>query len=727
MEFGSTGQVLFSGIAFTGTTDFDPGPGTANLTWGSMGRFTALLNPSGNLYVAGPTASSITPSATPTHATSLNYTVTFSAAVTGVDASDFTLTTTGSGTGTIGTPTSSDGGTTWVVPITGIGGDGTVRLDLLNDSTILDSSSHALSAAKTGTAATIDNTAPAISGLSLPNSAMRVGQTYTVTITVPDDNNGNYTLGSGTVAGFTLGSLTKTGANTYTATFTVTEGGGGGGGDIAAGSDIPVNIVMVDAAGNTGTAYTTAISQGADRLDTHSPTAITPTFNTLITQQANGTVVGTMTTTDLTSGGIGDTFTYALVAGNGTNDADNARFSITGNQLIASNPGTTPTGTRHINVRVTDAAGNSHTQAMTVDVVSGPTVSTANRAGAAVALVPGATTSVNYTVVFTMPVVTSTVDASDFTLTTTGSASGTIGTPTTTDGGTTWTVPISNLAGDGTIRLDLKATGTGIIDQTYSAAIPQGFTAGQTYTLDHTPPSVTAVGIPNSVHKVGDTVTATITVADDGGDTYTLAAGSTINGYALSNLTRVGSTSYTAQFTMTEGGAVRLASDTVAVDITLKDSALNTSTAYTTAISQGSDIMVGSTPSAPANWGLAQASDSGTLGDNRTNNTTPVIRGSGGTAGETIHLYDGGIQIGTALVQNDGTWSVTAPALAEGSHTLTAKQELGNVFSAASAPLSLIIDTTPPAAPVLGSLPSITDKTSFSVAGTAGGEYRHAL
>jgi Domain of unknown function (DUF4347)/Putative Ig domain/Bacterial Ig domain len=373
MEFGSTGQVLFSGYFYGPSSDFDPGPGTATLTAG-FSRYTALLAPSGAIFVPGPTASSITPAATLTNGSSLNYTVTFSAAVTGVDAADFTLTNTGSGAGTIGTPTTANGGLTWTVPITGITGDGTVRLDLLNNGTILDASNGPLAAAKTGTAATVDHTGPSISGVTLPNSALRVGQTYTVTITAPDDGNGNYTLAPGShVNGFTLGSLTKTAANAYTATFTVTEGGGNG--DVAAGSDIPLSIGLLDAAGNTMTAYTTAIAQGSDRLDTHSPSDISPTFATLVTLQPNGTSVGTLATTDATVGGMGDSFTYSLVADSGTpaNSADNGYFTIGGaggNELIATTPGSIPSGTRHINVKVTDAAGNSFTKALTVTVIN---------------------------------------------------------------------------------------------------------------------------------------------------------------------------------------------------------------------------------------------------------------------------------------------------------------------------------------------------------------------
>ena len=125
----------------------------------------------------------------------------------------------------------------------------------------------------------IDTTAPAITNVSIPNSAMKVGDTVTVTITVADDGGDTYTNLSGTIGGFALGSLSRTNSTTYTAQFTVTEGGT----DVAAGSDIPVNVTLDDSVGNTSSSYTTAISQGSDPLDANSPTvaSVTPNLTTI--------------------------------------------------------------------------------------------------------------------------------------------------------------------------------------------------------------------------------------------------------------------------------------------------------------------------------------------------------------------------------------------------------------------------------------------------------------
>jgi hypothetical protein len=93
-----------------------------------------------------PTVTSIVRAdADPTGAATVDFTVTFSEAVTGVDVSDFVLNTTGSIAGA--SVTSVVGaGTTWTVTVdTGTGGgDGTIRLDVIDDDTIIDADTNPL-------------------------------------------------------------------------------------------------------------------------------------------------------------------------------------------------------------------------------------------------------------------------------------------------------------------------------------------------------------------------------------------------------------------------------------------------------------------------------------------------------------------------------------------------------------------------------------------------------
>jgi len=112
----------------------------------------------------------------------------------------------------------------------------------------------------------LDATPPSITGVSIPDSAAKIGDVVTATISVASDND-TYTLGSGSIGGFALGNLSKVSDTSYTATFTVTAGGT----DVAAGADIPVNLVLTDSANNSNIAYTTAISQSADAIDANKP------------------------------------------------------------------------------------------------------------------------------------------------------------------------------------------------------------------------------------------------------------------------------------------------------------------------------------------------------------------------------------------------------------------------------------------------------------------------
>lgn len=96
-----------------------------------------------------------------TNAPTVSFSVIFSEPVTGVDVTDFSLTTTGLTGATVASVTGTDGKFTVVVN-TGTG-NGTVRLNVLNDGSIKDSENLALVAGVNGTAAyTIDRIAPTV-------------------------------------------------------------------------------------------------------------------------------------------------------------------------------------------------------------------------------------------------------------------------------------------------------------------------------------------------------------------------------------------------------------------------------------------------------------------------------------------------------------------------------------------------------------------------------------
>jgi hypothetical protein len=103
------------------------------------------------------------------------------------------------------------------------------------------------------------------------------------------------------------------------------------------------------------------------------------------------------------------------------------------------------------------------------------------------------------------------VDASDFSLTATGTAAGTVAS-VSAGSGTTIDVAVNGVSGDGTLRLDLKNSGTGISDAAGNP-IGGGFTSGETYTLDHTAPSAVSINRQNPAAATTSASSVTYRVA----------------------------------------------------------------------------------------------------------------------------------------------------------------------------------------------------------------------
>lgn len=100
-----------------------------------------------------------------------------------------------------------------------------------------------------------------------------------------------------------------------------------------------------------------------------------------------------------------------------------------------------------------------------------------------------------------------------------------------------------------------------------------------------------------------------------------------------------------------------------------------------------------------------------------TDDTTPTISGTG-TPGSTVLIFDGSnpVAIATATVAANGSWSIDVPLTPNVTHTLTfgALDAAGNVLAAGS-PVTLIVDTLPPAMPTVSGV----DPNGTLVSGTA--------
>ena len=123
------------------------------------------------------------------------------------------------------------------------------------------------------------------------------------------------------------------------------------------------------------------------------------------------------------------------------------------------------------------------------------------------------------------------------------------------------------------------------------------------------------------------------------------------------------------------------------------------------------DTQKPATPVAPV---LDPASNTGSVADNITADTTPTFTGNAENDA-IVKLYVNGVENG-GVVASGGSWSITTTALTDGakSITVTATDLAGNVSDTSEA-LEVIIDATAPAPP---SKPDITDASDTGISNT---------
>jgi hypothetical protein len=168
---------------------------------------------------------------TPTNAATVRWTVTFSESVTGVGSGDFALVRTGGVSG--GSITGVTGSaTTYAVTSSTGAGDGTLRLDLVDDDSITDVAANALGGAGAGNGSlageiyAIDRTAPSPVSLSLLDSNAN-GKVDRVTATFSEALATSTATAPWTLAGVPSGgTLTGVSTSGATATLTLAEGTG---------------------------------------------------------------------------------------------------------------------------------------------------------------------------------------------------------------------------------------------------------------------------------------------------------------------------------------------------------------------------------------------------------------------------------------------------------------------------------------------------------------------
>jgi len=138
IDLGINGNIYITGYFSSPDIDFDPGAGTFNLPL--IGNTDIFISKLENDTLAPTVTSIVRANPNPTNLTSVNFTVTFSESVTGVDITNFNLTTSGvSGAAVSGF---SGSGSSYTATVSTGTGNGTIRLNVSSNNSIKDAATN---------------------------------------------------------------------------------------------------------------------------------------------------------------------------------------------------------------------------------------------------------------------------------------------------------------------------------------------------------------------------------------------------------------------------------------------------------------------------------------------------------------------------------------------------------------------------------------------------------
>ncbi|WP_231848995.1 putative Ig domain-containing protein [Paramagnetospirillum magneticum] len=520
----------------------------------------------------------------------------------------------------------------------------------------------------------VDNQAPtitaakiSISGATGTGGAFKVGDTVSASWNATGDGNSDIAasgvnmdfsaFGGGTVAA-------TNSSGTWTATYTIVDGS-------IDGTNKNVSVTGTDDAGNS-TSFTGTNNKIVDNIK---PTVTTAKISVSGATGTGGAFkVGDTVTASWDNSGTGDnnadtissaTVDFSQFGGGAAVAATNSSGTWTATYVIAS--GSIDTTNRNVSVTATDNAGNATTTAGTNNktVDNQPPTVTAAKIAVSGASGTGGAFKIGDTVTATWnnsgsgdnnadTISGVTMDFSQF-----GGGSAV----TATNSGGTWTATYSVVSGsiNGTTNRNISVTATDNAGNTTT-------TAGTgNKTVDNVLPVITSVALNTSTYKIGDTVTATITVSSDS-DSYTLTGGSaTIAGFTFGNLTKTAATTYTATYTV-QSGDTDLISGSPTVNVVLVDGRGNASSAYTTTVSNA-PITINA--HAPTDVALSNSSVSTTGGTNAvvgnlssTDATTgetfsyALVAGAGSTDNASFNISSGNLRANDPNALGAGTYSV---------------------------------------------------------------------
>jgi Ca2+-binding RTX toxin-like protein len=466
-----------------------------------------------------------------------------------------------------------------------------------------------------------------------------------------------------------------------------------------------ISAQATDAAGNVG-----AMSGNLSvTIDTAAPTGLgLSSTSVAVTSTGSNAAIATISATD------NQAITYALATGNGTIDANNGSFNISGTDLRTSSA--LSAGTYKIYLSATDVAGNVSYSAQTITVASGPTLTDANISISGASGTGGAYKAGD-TVTATWDNTAAGDNASGVTgVTVDFSAFGGGSAVTAVNSSGTWTASYTIAAGsiDATNR-NVSVTATNGNGPTTTADTTNA-------TVDNMAPAVTASNIGLSgatgsggTYKVGDTVTATWNNTAAGDNNSDTLSGVTVDFSAFGGGSAVAATNsggvWTAAYLIAAGSTDATGAN---VTVTATDNAGNATsragTANATVDTQAPVVTDANLSISGGTGGVFKAGDTVTAtwnntaaGDNNTDTLSSVTF--------DFSAFGGGTAV--AASNTAGVWSatytITAGALSAGNRNISATvtDNAGNTTTRA--------DTSN--ATVDNSVPAVTGVTSSTVNG----------
>ena len=571
-----------------------------------------------------PTVSSIeryNPSSATTDSQTLTYKVTFSEDVSGVDKSDFALSSDSTGETNGNNPVTSISGSGSVYYATvSVTTDGTYNLDLVpSGHGIADTASNQLTntaptgADETYTVSTTitDTTVPTVSSIERynPSSATTDSQTLVYRITFSEDVTGvgtaDFALSPGSAGGTSTSSgqftqtrspsLAITDNTTVSDAITVADSGTATSVTVAVDithtyiGDLKIDLIAPD--GTTKTVHSRSGGGNDDIDQTYTPDfegeSIAGTWTLRIRDNANfdsGTLNSWTLTINHGSSSSGTASPVTSISGSGSVYYAEVSASTDGTynlDLVPSGHGIADTASNQLTNTAPTGADETYTVSTTITDTTVPTVSSIERYSPSSATTDSQT--LTYKVTFSEDVTG--VDKSDFALSSdsTGETNGNNPVASISGSGSVYYATVS-VTTDGTYNLDLVSSGHGIADTASNQltnTAPTG--ADETYTVsttitDTTVPTVSSIERynPSSATTDSQTLVYRITFSED-------VTGVGTADFALSPGSAGGTSTSSGQFTQTRSPSLAITDNTTVSDaITVADS--GTATSVTVAV-----------------------------------------------------------------------------------------------------------------------------------------------